>query len=78
VRETLRAMVERGLCLLTGESATAAAWRRLISPGDVVGLKVNCLGGPTLCTHPALAELVAESMAAAGIASEKIIIRETW
>jgi len=74
IRDMLRPMIERGLCLLTGERDASQAWRKFVSPNDVIGLKVNCLGGPTLCTHPALAEVVAESMAAAGIPAEKIII----
>jgi hypothetical protein len=75
IRERLRDMIARGLCRLTGETDASKAWGRLLSLTDVVGLKVNCLGGPTLCTHPALAEVVAESLVAAGIAAEKII---TW
>jgi len=74
IRKALREMIVRGLCLLTDQNDSSQAWRKLISPDNVVGLKVNCLGGPTLCTHPALAEVVAESLTAAGIPSEKIIM----
>jgi len=73
-RAELDRMVERGVALLLGEQKAATAWRKLISPDDTVGLKVNCLGGPRLCTHPALAEAVADNLAAAGIPPEHIII----
>jgi uncharacterized protein (DUF362 family) len=72
--KVLAQMIERGLCRLTGKQNSAEAWRQLLSPDDVVGLKVNCLGGPRLCTHPALADAVAASLTAAGFPADRIVI----
>lgn len=72
--ERLRSMIERGLCLLTGRKDCATAWRALVSPEDMIGLKVNCLGGVRLCTHPAFADAVAESLVAAGFPADRIVI----
>src|ERR1022692_1296696 len=52
-------MMLRGMTSLTGEKAPRDAWRKLISPSDVVGLKVNCSGAPGICSHPVVvAEIV--------------------
>ncbi len=43
------------------------AWKKVVRPGEVVGLKVNCLGGRGNATHPELAEAIAERLKQAGI-----------
>jgi uncharacterized protein (DUF362 family) len=50
------------------------AWRRLVKPGDVVGLKVNCLAGKGLSTHVALVEALCERLQEAGIRARDIVI----
>ncbi len=59
---TLRRMVEAGLKELTGSSDPGAAWSRYVRPTDVVGIKVNCLGGRDMCTRPALAQATVDSL----------------
>ncbi len=66
--------LEVGLLALTGESSVRQAWRRFVKPEDTVALKVNCLAGPPLATHPELAYAVVESMARAGLPEENAII----
>src|SRR5687767_11678890 len=39
-------MLGRGMSALTGETDRRAAWSRLFTPDDVVGIKVNCSGRP--------------------------------
>jgi uncharacterized protein (DUF362 family) len=43
------------------------AWRKVVRPGEVVGLKVNCLGGRGNATHPELVEAITERLRQAGI-----------
>jgi len=43
------------------------AWKRVAHPGEVVGLKVNCLGGRGNATHPELVEAITERLRQAGI-----------
>jgi uncharacterized protein (DUF362 family) len=74
VPAVLARMIQFGLTRLFDEAEAAKAWARVIRPDDKVGLKVNCLGGPALCTHPALADAVAQSLAAAGMAGERILV----
>ena len=38
------AMMDRGMCELTGADRRPAAWRSLFEPSDVVGIKVNPVG----------------------------------
>ena len=39
---------EAGLRELTGERTLAHAWSSLVSPKDVVGIKINCIGAPRI------------------------------
>ena len=50
------------------------AWRSLFSPNDIVGLKVNCLAGKNLSTHPQLVDEIIDRLARAGIKKQNIII----
>src|SRR5262245_66036934 len=43
-RAAVAAMMERGLCALTGAEHVSEAWRRFFAKGDVVGVKVNPVG----------------------------------
>ena len=51
------------------------AWTRVVRPGEVVGLKVNCLAGRgTASTNVHLVEAVCERLQQAGIRREQIVI----
>jgi uncharacterized protein (DUF362 family) len=43
------------------------AWKKVARPGEVVGLKVNCLGGRGNATRPELVEAITERLRQAGI-----------
>jgi uncharacterized protein (DUF362 family) len=43
------------------------AWKKVVRPGEVVGLKVNCLGGRGIATHTELVEAITERLRQAGI-----------
>ncbi len=49
------------------------AWRKVIKPGDVVGLKINCLSGHG-ATHRELVEAICERLQQSGTKAENIII----
>jgi hypothetical protein len=44
----VRAMVQHGMCLLTGADDAAGPWRRFFTRDDVVGIKVNPVGRKAL------------------------------
>jgi uncharacterized protein (DUF362 family) len=50
------------------------AWKQVVRPGEVVGLKVNCLSGRGNSTSVALVEAVAERLQQAGIARKNIVV----
>lgn len=67
-------MLRRGLTRVTGEATTANAWLSLVTPQDVIGLKVYSKPGPNSGTRPAVVSAVAKSLIAAGVASTNIVI----
>jgi uncharacterized protein (DUF362 family) len=56
--------------------STGSALRRLFSPSDTVGIKVNCLGGPRLSTRSGLVEALVEELVEAGVDRGRIIVFE--
>jgi uncharacterized protein (DUF362 family) len=50
------------------------AWRKVVRPGEVVGLKVNCLAGKGASTSVLLVEALCERLQQAGIHEKDIVI----
>ncbi|MBI4874071.1 MAG: DUF362 domain-containing protein [Acidobacteria bacterium] len=50
------------------------AWKRVVRPGEVVGLKVNCLAGRGNSTSVALVEAICERLQQAGVAQKDIVV----
>lgn len=74
----VREMMARGMRELTGEKAVIDAWRRFITPDDVVGIKVNCGGHPwVVSSHDIVAETVRNLMAV-GVKPNRIYIYERF
>ena len=67
-------MLEKGLLTFTGKSSIADAWKEFVSPKDIIGLKINCLGRRMLPTHPNFTQAVIKSLVSAGIAENNIIV----
>jgi uncharacterized protein (DUF362 family) len=57
-----------------GEATPVAAMRKLFKPTDVVGIKVNCLGGRGVSTRPEVALQLAAFLQAAGVPAERIYV----
>ncbi len=66
-------LLDAAMRSFTGQEG-AAAWRQLFGAGDVVAIKVNCLGGPQLRTHPELVAHIVRGLESAGVARTSIII----
>lgn len=67
-------MVNAALTKLIGVSDVATAWRKLIKPNEVIGIKVNCIAGATLSTSPMLVNAIIASLCSSGIKQEQIIV----
>jgi len=67
-------MIKNAMLQLTGESELKDAWLQFISPEDVIGLKVNPIGGRLLSTSHAVTRSVIKQLEEAGIDKKQIII----
>ena len=74
----VRDMVDRGMMALTGESSRRDQWRRFVSTEDVVGLKVNGLGGPHISTKHELVRAVIEALRDSGVKPENIVVFDRY
>ncbi len=70
VREMLdRAMMKWGRC-----EQPVEAWKKVASPADRVGIKVNCIGRNNLSTHPEVALAIVEGLRSAGVDPQNVVI----
>jgi hypothetical protein len=67
-------MLKAGLMDLTGVTDISLAWRQFVSPGELIGLKVNPIGGKLLSTSHALVRSVISQLELSGIPKGKIVI----
>ena len=67
-------MIENSLKRLTGESDLNKAWLQFVSHQDVIGIKVNPIGGKLLSTSHAVTKSIIRQLEEAGISKERIII----
>ncbi|MFH1742406.1 MAG: DUF362 domain-containing protein [bacterium] len=72
--EGTQEMLDRAMRELTGERSRRDQWSRFVSADDVVGLKVNGLGGPHLCTKQELVKAVIHGLLDAGVKENNIIV----
>lgn len=71
-------MIKQGMLALTGEKDYRDAWRRFISPSDVVGIKLNCSGAPKICSHPVVVAEIAKQLIANGVQAKNITCYERF
>lgn len=72
--ERLRRLLDRSMMAFFDRDNPSEAWKQVVRPGQIVGLKVNCLAGLGLSTHVVLTEAVIERLNEAGIRDSDIII----
>jgi hypothetical protein len=70
----VQGMVRRGMLQWTGQTDLKAAWLSVVSPKDVVGLKVYSGPGANSGTRPAVVEAVVQGLLQAGLPSSNIVI----
>jgi len=63
----LTQLLDRALQASFDCNSPLEAWKKVVHPGEVVGLKVNCLGGRGNATHPELVEAITERLRQVGI-----------
>jgi uncharacterized protein (DUF362 family) len=70
----MRALLDRAIEASLGTKDALAAWKQLVHPGQVVGLKVNTIAGRGLSTNVTLVEAITERLQQAGIKPYDIVI----
>ena len=68
------ALLDRAIHSYTGIDNPVAAWKHLIPTDQVIGLKVNGLGGKGISTHLALILAVCERLQQAGVKPGNIVV----
>jgi uncharacterized protein (DUF362 family) len=71
--EQISALLDNGMCSLFDCDNSLEAWRKIINPGEVIGLKVNCLSGYG-ATHSSLTDAIIERLIEIGVKKGDIII----
>jgi len=67
-------MIARSMLELTGEKKLKKAWRKFVSPGDRIGLKVNPVAGKSLSTSHEVVRSVIAQMEESGIKRSQLTI----
>jgi uncharacterized protein (DUF362 family) len=68
-------LLDRAVQAFFASSSPQEAWKQIVRPGEVVGLKVNCLAGRgTASTSVALVDAICERLQQAGVSRKQILI----
>lgn len=71
--DRLITLLDSGMQAFFDKDNALEAWTKIVRPGEVIGLKVNCLSGRG-GTHPELVDAICERLLAVGTKPEDIII----
>ncbi len=67
-------MINAALKTLTSKSEPETAWAQFVSADDKVAVKVNALGGPIAATQRVVADVIVDSIVAAGVPKSNVMI----
>ena len=67
-------LIDQAMMKFTGRASAKEAWRDIVLPDDIVGIKINPLGGPELSTHSIIVDKIVEGLYGAGILKKQIVI----
>jgi len=67
-------LIDQAMMKLTGRDSAKEAWRDLVLPGDIVGIKINPLGGPKLSTHAIIVDTIIVGLYGAGVLRKLLIV----
>lgn len=74
VKEPIAQMVDACVTKMAGLDDPAKAWEKFFSSDEVVGIKVNGLGGPGISTARELTEVCVERLKGIGVKAQNMII----
>jgi uncharacterized protein (DUF362 family) len=68
------ALLDIAMAAYTGREKPIEAWQRIVPRGQVIGLKVNGLGGRGISTHAVLVHAICERLQQAGVPAGDILV----
>ena len=72
--KVIRSMVNRLVLAVTGQKDLVQAWNSLVSPNDVIGIKISAAGGELFTTHRDVVNAIVDGLVAAGHPRNGIIV----
>lgn len=69
-----RRMVDQVVKSVTNETDIARAWRKLVSPKDKIGIKVNAAGGRNFATRLGVVRAIIDGLEQAGVNPKNVIV----
>lgn len=72
--EAAYTMLKAAMLRLTGEAELKSAWLQFVAPEDVIGIKVNPIGGRLLSTTHAVTQSIIRQLEEAGIPRDRLVI----
>ena len=72
--EAVSELMDQAMMKLTGRTSAKEAWRDIVLPDDIVGIKINPLAGPELSTHSIIVDKIVEGLYSAGVLRKQMII----
>lgn len=76
--EAIGRVMERGMAELTGAPGWPDAWRLFFQPGDVVGIKVNPVGGKKISSDPSVLLRIIDGLKQAGVKPADIFVYDRY
>lgn len=76
--EPVQQMMRKGMLELTGAPDITAAWKVFVEPGDVVGIKVNPVGGPHVISAPEVMNEIIAGLRSAGLKPADIVVYDRY
>ena len=73
-RSRVHTMVDRLVLGVTGKETVPAAWRSLVEPSDIVGIKISATGGAPGATHLAVVEAIVDGLLSAGVPRGNLLV----
>lgn len=73
-RSRVHTMVDRLILGVTGRENVPDAWRSLVAPSDVVGIKISATGGELGATHRAVVEAIVDGLLSAGVPRDNLLV----
>lgn len=71
-------LVDSAVMRLAGEKEIGAAWRRFVSPGDRVGIKIYSNPGPVVSTRHEVVDAVIAGLRTAGVPPSRIVVFDRY